>query len=70
MYQNGGRDAKVVEPLLTIIREVRVQWERPQINLAELAQKRQEGLTVEELGQYFGRGRTTIKGHLRRLREA
>ena len=70
MCPGGGRDAKVVEPLLTTPREVRVQWERPKINLAELAKKRREGLTVQELGQYFGRGRTTIKGYLKKVREA
>ena len=59
---------KVVEPVLTTFQEVGIRWERPKINLAELAKKRREGLTVEKLCQVFGLGRTAIKGHLRQLR--
>ena len=53
----------------TTPQEIRVMWERPKINLAELAKKRWiDGWSVKELGNEWGYKRTSIKAYLRRLR--
>ena len=44
-------------------------WERPKINLAELAKKHWiDGWSVEQLGDKWGHKRTSINTYLRRLR--
>ena len=44
-------------------------WERPKINLAELAKRHWiDGWSVKQLGNEWGRKRTTIKAYLRKLR--
>ena len=46
-----------------------MQWERPKINLAELAKKRWiEGWPIEKLAKEFDYKQTTIRVALRRLR--
>ena len=66
--QNSRRRGVVVEPTTTP-REVRVVWERPKINLAELAKKRWiDGWSVEQLGNESGYKRTSIKAFLGRPR--
>ena len=45
-------------------------WERPKINLAELAKKHWiDRWSVEQLGNKWGYKRTSIKSYLRRLRQ-
>ena len=58
----------VVEPTTTP-KEVKIMWERPKINLAELAKKHWiDGWSVEQLGDKWGYKRTSINAYLRRLR--
>ena len=53
----------------TTPQEIRVMWERPKINLAELAKKRWiDGWSVKQLGDEWGYKRTSIKAYLRNLR--
>ena len=59
----------MAEPTTTP-REVKVMWERPKINLAELAKKHWiDGWSVEQLGNKWGYKHTSIKAYLRRLRQ-
>ena len=45
-------------------------WERPKINLAELAKKHWiDGWSVEQLENKWGYKRTSVKSYLRRLRQ-
>ena len=65
---NGGR-RDIVAELTTTPREVKIMWERPKINLAELAKKHWiDGWSVEQLGDKWGYKRTSINAYLRRLR--
>ena len=58
----------MAEPTTTP-REVQIMWERPKINLAELAKKHWiDGWSVEQLGNKWGYKRTSINAYLRRLR--
>ncbi|MCY4643415.1 MAG: hypothetical protein OXB88_02255 [Bacteriovoracales bacterium] len=65
---NGWRGGRMVEPL-TISREVKVRWEKAQINLVELAKRRWvDGCSFEQLAHEVQRSVITVKGYLRRLR--
>ena len=59
----------MVEPPLTIIREVKVLWKRPKVDFAELAHKRWiENWSLKELASYYDRSPITIEQYLRKLR--
>ena len=65
----GGPTFKLAEEILTTAREVRIGWEKPKINLVELAKRRwTDGLTREALAREFDCSVTTISVKLREAR--
>ncbi len=49
----------MVEPLV-VVREHRVAWMRPKIDLVELARLRREGWTLKKIREHLGVSKTAL----------
>lgn len=65
--RNGGGYANLVEPR-TVVREYPARWEKPRIDLDELARLRQAGSRTRQIAVHFGVGVSAVKMAYARLR--
>lgn len=66
----GAGGPKVRELPLLVRVDLNIQWERPKLDLAELARKRWiEKWSVSRMAGYFGRSPETIQMHICKLRK-
>ncbi len=65
--KSGGGYANLVEPR-TVVLEYPARWDKPRIDLDELAKLRQAGWRTQFIATYFGVGISAVKMAYVRLR--